>query len=201
MMSWAQARMGQTRGTYFENWWEKPQGETYGQGRRMIRTPSHRTSEQETGMHLHTHTQNRPSFTVVGIDPGRVKCGIAVVNSDGQIVSAKSVSRERLTAEALKAVSKSAPAYLAVGDATGSAEIAGELKAAFPQAKIVIADERNSTQEGISLCLLNTAPILRWLTWLLLFAGAIKPDGWAAAVIARRSVADFSGKLYTSSSH
>lgn len=154
----------------------------------------HRSEENLAGMHSHIHTQIQPEQTVIGIDPGRGKCGIAAVRQ-GAVLKTLTVRRESMIAEARILAQEFASSHIAIGGATGSASVLAEVKAALPDAEVLVVDETNSTREGIALRIATSPPSARWLVWLKLFFGTEKPDGWAAAVIAKRALAEFSPKL------
>ncbi len=145
-------------------------------------------------MHSHIHTQIQPENTVIGIDPGRGKCGIAAVRQ-GTVLKALTVGREAIAAEAKNLAIEFASTHVAIGGATGSAPVVAEVKAALPDLTVIVVDETNSTRDGIAMRIAMAPPLARWLVWLKLFFGSEKPDGWAAAVIAKRALAEFSPKL------
>lgn len=160
---------------------------------RAVCAVSHYSLSYLAGMYSHIHTQNKHEHTLIGIDPGRAKCGIAAVHANG-ILKVKAVRREVLIHELHEFLQHFNPQAVAVGNLTGYESVVGEVKAKYPQLKVMDVDERNSTREGIALCISNSANGLKWLAWLRLFLGFEKPDGWAAAVIAKRALADISHK-------
>ena len=86
-------------------------------------------------------------MVVLGIDPGREKCGLAVVAED-QVLVKEVVPRREL----LPVVRKYTAAYnvdtMVVGDGTGSREFVAEIKGHLPELPVVVVDERHSTEEA-----------------------------------------------------
>ena len=82
-------------------------------------------------------------MVVLGIDPGREKCGLAVVAED-QVLVKEVVPRREL----LPVVRKYTAAYnvdtMVVGDGTGSREFVAEIKGHLPELPVVVVDERHS---------------------------------------------------------
>lgn len=82
---------------------------------------------------------------IIAVDPGRDKCGVAVVTEDGQVRLLRIVNRPDLPAVVADLASRDAPAALLVGDGTGSGEIVAALEAlALPVAPRVVS-ERETT--------------------------------------------------------
>lgn len=84
---------------------------------------------------------------VLGIDPGRDKCGLAVV-AGGEVPWKEVVPRP----DFLRVVKVLAKEYnvdtVVLGDGTGSKEFLEELKGELPDLKVVTIDERYSTEEA-----------------------------------------------------
>jgi RNase H-fold protein (predicted Holliday junction resolvase) len=90
---------------------------------------------------------------VIAVDPGRDKCGMAVVKADGTVLAKGIIPRE----EAAERVRLLASAYgvetIVLGDRTGSRSLAQAIRAAFHEAGagapyVVFIDEHESSMEG-----------------------------------------------------
>ncbi len=96
-------------------------------------------------------------MVVLGIDPGREKCGLAVVAED-QVLVKEVVPRREL----LPVVRKYTAAYnvdtMVVGDGTGSREFVAEIKGHLPELPVVVVDERHSTEEASARYWLDHRP-------------------------------------------
>jgi RNase H-fold protein (predicted Holliday junction resolvase) len=85
---------------------------------------------------------------LMGFDPGRDKCGVAIVDQDqGVIIHEVVISSQTILR--LESLFRQYPVdYLVIGDQTASKPWQQQLKAAFPQLSIVTVDERNSSLEA-----------------------------------------------------
>lgn len=106
----------------------------------------------EPRCHGRKDDRGRPE-AVVAVDPGRDKCGIAVVKADGAVLAKGIVAR----AEVGERVRELARAHgldtVVLGDRTGSRALAQEIRAALGQAgadplRVVFVDEHESSMEG-----------------------------------------------------
>jgi len=124
---------------------------------------------------------------VVAVDPGRSKCGVAVVRSDGSCPEKRVVP----AAELCEAVARMAADYgattLVVGDRTASRETIGALERLGIFGSIVRTDEHRSTEEAKHLYFREQPP--RGLGRLIP-VGLRQPseplDHYAAWVLGRR---------------
>jgi len=66
----------------------------------------------------------------LAIDPGRAKCGVAVVTREGQALYRAIIAVEEIVSEAERLVAAYRPCALVVGDGTGSREVLRALRAA-----------------------------------------------------------------------
>ena len=131
---------------------------------------------------------------VLSIDPGREKCGAAVVEfqnhksgDDGKVLWRAILPRTTLSEDLRPIVLEHSPNFLIVGHSTGSANLSSELTAMFPSLPPEIIEESHSTLE---------ARVLYWQAhprrgWrravpLSLQTPPAAIDDFAAIVIARR---------------
>ena len=84
---------------------------------------------------------------VLGIDPGRDKCGLAVVAVD-RVVHKQVVPRGEFLGVVKAFVKEYNVDTVVLGDGTGSKEFLKELKGAFPNLIIITIDEQHSTEEA-----------------------------------------------------
>jgi hypothetical protein len=82
--------------------------------------------------------------TVLAVDPGREKCGVAVVNSQAVLLRAI-VPTVEIGLTCLHLLARHPGAQVIVGDATGSAEVSSAIRQANPAAAITVVPESFST--------------------------------------------------------
>lgn len=85
---------------------------------------------------------------ILGFDPGRDKCGVAVLNSDRQIQMHQVVTSDHAIATIKNLIGKYEIDLLVIGDQTTSQIWHQKLTAALPEVTIEFVDERNSTLEA-----------------------------------------------------
>jgi hypothetical protein len=132
-------------------------------------------------------TTTRPRRKYLGIDPGRSKCGFAVVYDDGEraridVVPVASIG-DAIDAE----VRTGSVDVLCIGDATSSDAIVEMCKRRWPDISRTIVDETNTTLEARQLYYTDHPP--RGL-WRFVPRGLLVPpvplDGYAALLIVDR---------------
>ncbi|BAS28879.1 RuvC family protein [Limnochorda pilosa] len=85
---------------------------------------------------------------ILAMDPGRVKCGLAVVSMGGEVLARRVVPSEDAL-EQVRAWSRHyQPARLILGNATGARAWRAALEAAEGLPPVVLVDERRSSEEG-----------------------------------------------------
>ena len=86
--------------------------------------------------------------TILGFDPGKDKCGVAVVDGDRKLLYHQVV----LSAETIESIGSLCQQYhvdlLVMGDQTTAKQWKQRLTAAFPDLPIVLVDERHSSLEA-----------------------------------------------------
>ena len=97
---------------------------------------------------------------IVAVDPGRDKCGVAVVTSNLELLSKEIVPRDEAVHRVLDLAKKHQAHKVVLGDRTGSREFAGEITKArmrcsasvdrqrHPLPEIFFIDEHKSSMEG-----------------------------------------------------
>ncbi len=84
--------------------------------------------------------------TVLAIDPGRAKCGIAVVGRDGAVSHRAIVAPEHLVEETRRLIALYAPTVVLVGAGTGSKPLRGALEAAALGVSMIAVDESHTSE-------------------------------------------------------
>jgi RNase H-fold protein (predicted Holliday junction resolvase) len=90
--------------------------------------------------------------TVLAIDPGSSKCGLAVVRRDREgrleLVLRKVVPTEQLTDVVAETAAVAPYSLVIMGSGTKSKELSAALKEARPQDPILMVDEKETTMEA-----------------------------------------------------
>lgn len=133
----------------------------------------------------------RADLPVVAVDPGRDKCGIAVVSPDGAILH-HAIVPTAMVGETVDVVAGDHHARrIIVGAGTTSRGAVEAISVFRPRNDILIVEEANSTLEARALYWLDNPP---GCLQMLIPAGLRIPprpvDDYAAVVIARRFLAE-----------
>jgi len=83
---------------------------------------------------------------ILAVDPGRDKCGVAVVERDGQVVHRSVVPASQVAQEVQRLVAEHDVGSVLLGDRTAAKTVARLLRSLGVQP--VIVDEHRSTEEG-----------------------------------------------------
>lgn len=86
-------------------------------------------------------------MVVLGIDPGRDKCGLAVV-SKGSVLVKEVVPRANYLVRVQSWVHQFGVEQIVIGDGTGSAKVVEEVKLNLPLVPVTTVDERFSSEEA-----------------------------------------------------
>lgn len=87
-------------------------------------------------------------MVLLGFDPGRDKCGLALVGSDGEIILREVVNSQKAIFSIKKWCKTYAVEQIIMGDKTTSKQWRDYLHEEFPNFSIVMVDESNSTLEA-----------------------------------------------------
>jgi len=85
---------------------------------------------------------------ILGFDPGRDKCGVAVLNSDRQIQMHQVVTSDNAIASIKSLIDQYHIDLIVIGNQTTSKIWHQKLTDALPKSTIEFVDERNSTLEA-----------------------------------------------------
>jgi len=124
---------------------------------------------------------------VLAIDPGRGKCGLAVVDGDLHILDRAVVDRSGLVEAVRELVEVHGPSVVVMGNSTGADAVLEEIKDQVPEIPSELVDERNSTLEARHLYFVHHPPRGLWRLVPLSLRYPPEPfDDFAAVVIAGR---------------
>jgi RNase H-fold protein (predicted Holliday junction resolvase) len=128
-----------------------------------------------------------PSAPIVAIDPGRDKCGLAVVDTQRGVLYQAVVSTTELAALLLPLANEKGVSKIIVGDRTGTGDIIRRLRAVGIELEIALVDEHRSTEEGRERYFDDNPPLgwKRFLPRTLLFPER-HYDDYVAIVLAER---------------
>ncbi len=123
----------------------------------------------------------------VGIDPGCIKCGYAVVSTTGERLALEIVPTEKLTERLAVEAQGGLVTMVCVGNATKSEAIVKMILARWPQVPIALVDERNTSLDARRRYYDDHPP--RGI-WRFVPRGLLVPkaqlDGYAALLIVER---------------
>ena len=86
--------------------------------------------------------------TILGFDPGRDKCGLAVMGEDLQLYYHQTVPAQEAIATIQSLLQKFSISLLVIGDRTTAKQWRSQLNQLSTQLSIVMVDEHNSTLEA-----------------------------------------------------
>lgn len=123
----------------------------------------------------------------LGIDPGRSKTGLALVDGAGQIVALHIAMTESIDQELQAFVAADKLCGIVMGDGTNNKRIGDAVRRVFPQAPLALVGEAHSTEEARALYW-QVKPPTGWRRLVPL--GLLVPpeplDAYAAVVQVRR---------------
>ena len=83
---------------------------------------------------------------VAAVDPGRDKCGLAVVSDAGEVLLQRVIATEHLEEEAKAVVAAHGPACFLLGNGTTSKKAESRLRSAIPSLPVQVVDEYRTTE-------------------------------------------------------
>ena len=123
----------------------------------------------------------------LGIDPGRSKTGLALVDGAGQIVALHIAMTESIDQELQAFVAADKLCGIVMGDGTNNKRIGDAVRRVFPKAPLALVGEAHSTEEARALYW-QVKPPTGWRRLVPL--GLLLPpeplDAYAAVVQVRR---------------
>jgi RNase H-fold protein (predicted Holliday junction resolvase) len=126
-------------------------------------------------------------MVVAAIDPGREKCGVAVVDGNGNVLEQAVVATSRLVDELAPRVGTYRPGRILLGNGTTSRAAEEKIRFAFPDVPVEIVDEYRTTDDA-RIAYWKTHPPTGWRR--LLPTGMQVPpvpvDDFVAVILAQR---------------
>ena len=123
----------------------------------------------------------------LGIDPGRSKTGLALVDGAGQIVALHIAMTESIDQELQAFVAADKLCGIVMGDGTNNKRIGDAVRRVFPKAPLALVGEAHSTEEARALYWQVKSPTgWRRLVPLGLLVPPEPLDAYAAVVQVRR---------------
>lgn len=123
---------------------------------------------------------------ILAIDPGREKCGIALVDVSGETISRKVIATEDIVGEIKNIIAESKPDKLIIGSGTYSKVLRKQIKEALGDFPLIVVDESHSTEIARTLYFKEYPPKGLWrLVPIGLQIPPVPYDDFAAIVLAK----------------
>ncbi len=123
----------------------------------------------------------------LGIDPGRSKTGLALVDYAGKILDLHIADSHSIENEIVNFTEKNCPAQIVLGNGTNSRIIGEAVQKVFPEVEICVIEEAHSTEEARTLYWQANPPQgWRKLMPLGMLVPPIPLDAYAAVILVRR---------------
>ena len=127
----------------------------------------------------------------LGIDPGRSKTGLALVNGAGKIVKLHIAESQNIDNEIVEFIKNSCPVHIVLGNGTNSRNIGESVKRVLPDVMVAVVEEAHSTEEARTLYWQENPPKgLKKLIPLGMLVPPVPLDAYAAVILVRRFLED-----------
>lgn len=127
----------------------------------------------------------------LGIDPGRSKTGLALVNGAGKIVKLHIAESQNIDNEIVEFIKNSCPVHIVLGNGTNSRNIGESVKMVLPDVMVAVVEEAHSTEEARALYWQENPPKgLKKLIPLGMLVPPVPLDAYAAVILVRRFLED-----------
>ena len=127
----------------------------------------------------------------LGIDPGRSKTGLALVNGVGKIVKLHIAESQNIDNEIVEFIKNSCPVQIVLGNGTNSRNIGESVKRVLPDVMVAVVEEAHSTEEARALYWQENPPKgLKKLIPLGMLVPPVPLDAYAAVILVRRFLED-----------
>ena len=127
----------------------------------------------------------------LGIDPGRSKTGLALVNGAGKIVKLHIAESKNIDNEIVEFIKNSCPVHIVLGNGTNSRNIGESVKRVLPDVMVAVVEEAHSTEEARALYWQENPPKgLKKLIPLGMLVPPVPLDAYAAVILVRRFLED-----------
>lgn len=127
----------------------------------------------------------------LGIDPGRSKTGLALVDGAGKIVKLHIAESKNIDNEIVEFIKNSCPVQIVLGNGTNSRNIGESVKRVLPDVMVAVVEEAHSTEEARALYWQENPPKgLKKLIPLGMLVPPVPLDAYAAVILVRRFLED-----------
>lgn len=134
-----------------------------------------------------TSSQAGRTIPLLAIDPGREKCGVAVVTDRREVLAKEIIGVEELHARVAHYIGRYGIGLIVLGDRTGAREVRERLRRGGFQQEVAFVDEHRSSELGRERYL-QDHPGRGWERWLPI--GLRVPDqpfdDYVAVILAER---------------
>ena len=123
----------------------------------------------------------------LGIDPGRSKTGLALVDGAGKITKLHIANSQNIDKEIVEFIQNSCPVQVVLGNGTNSRNIGEAVQKVLPNVEITVVEEAHSTEEARNLYWQENPPQgWRKLMPLGMLVPDVLLDAYAAVILVRR---------------
>ena len=127
----------------------------------------------------------------LGIDPGRSKTGLALVDEARKIVKLRIAESQNIDNEIVEFIKNSCPVQIVLGNGTNSRNIGEAVKRVLPDVMVAVVEEAHSTEEARILYWQENPPKgLKKLIPLGMLVPPVPLDAYAAVILVRRFLED-----------
>lgn len=127
----------------------------------------------------------------LGIDPGRSKTGLALVDGAGKIIKLHIAESQNIDNEIVEFIKNSCPVHIVLGNGTNSRNIGESVKRVLPDVMVAVVEEAHSTEEARVLYWQENPPKgLKKLIPLGMLVPPVPLDAYAAVILVRRFLED-----------
>ena len=127
----------------------------------------------------------------LGIDPGRSKTGLALVDGKGKIIALHIADSQNINNEIFEFTKENCPAQIVLGNGTNSRNICEAVQKVLPNIAVAIVEEAHSTEEARALYWEENPPHgWKKLVPLGMLVPPIPLDAYAAVILVRRFLED-----------
>ena len=127
----------------------------------------------------------------LGIDPGRSKTGLALVDGAGKIVKLHIAESQNIDNEIVEFIKNSCPVQIVLGNGTNSRNIGEAVKRVLNDVMVTVVEEAHSTEEARTLYWQENPPKgLKKLIPLGMLVPPVPLDAYAAVILVRRFLED-----------
>ena len=123
----------------------------------------------------------------LGVDPGRSKTGLALVDGEGKILKLHIADSQNIDKEIVEFIQNSCPVQIVLGNGTNSSNIGEAVQKVLPNVEIAVVEEAHSTEEARTLYWQENPPQgWRRLVPVGMLVPNVPLDAYAAVILVRR---------------